>query len=457
MSTRAEPAALALIRDHLVAALERLPAPRRFRVAYSGGLDSTVLLHAVSALRPALSAELLAHHIDHGLQPDSPSWAAHCRARCEVLGIALHVSRVEVVGVGEEGLEAAARRARYAAFAAAMTPGDCLLTAHHADDQAETVLLQLLRGCGPHGLAAMPAIEPFAAGTHARPLLELERSVLEAFAHAAGLGWIDDPSNSDTRLRRNFIRHDIIPRLRQHWPVLSRTLSRSARHAAAAAALLDERAAEDLPQLLGPQSDMLSASGLAALSRPRADNVLRYWLRSLSLPLPGTVQLERVHTEVLPARPGATPLLAWPGGEMRRHRGWLYAMAPLAPVDPSLVLQWADPDQPLALPGGGILRAHAVRGAGLRADLAPFIVRFRQGGERCRPAGRGHAHTVKKLLQEAGVPPWLRDRVPLIFSAAASSDLQRGPLAIAGVCIAEGCQAQGEERGWKLLGSDQGN
>lgn len=445
MSTRVEPAALALIRDRLAAALERLPAPRRFRVAYSGGLDSSVLLHALAALRPELSAEVLAHHIDHGLHPDSPFWASHCRAQCEALGIALHVSRVEVVGVGDEGLEAAARRARYAAFAAAMAPGDCLLTAHHADDQAETVLLQLLRGCGPHGLAAMPAVERFAVGTHARPLLELERSALEACAQTAGLSWIDDPSNTDTRLRRNFIRHDIVPRLRQHWPALSRTLSRSARHAAAAAALLDERAAEDLPQLQGPRPDMLSVSDLVALSRPRADNLLRYWLRSLALPLPGTVQLERVHTEVLPARPDANPLLVWPGGEIRRYRGWLYAMTPFAPVDPDLVLPWDDPNRALSLPGGAI-SARPVRGTGLRADLGPLIVRFRRGGERCRPAGRGHAYPVKKLLQEAGVPPWLRSHVPLIHC-----NDDGGLVAVTGVCVAEGCQAREEDMGWELV------
>lgn len=447
MSTRAEPAAVDLIRDHLVAALGRFPAPRRFRVAYSGGLDSTVLLHALAAVRDRLSADVTALHVDHGLHPASTSWTEHCRAQCEALRLDILVSRVEVVGADEEGLEAAARRARYDAFAAAMAPQDCLLTAHHRDDQAETVLLQLLRGCGPHGLAAMAPIDDFAAGYHARPLLDLERDSLLAYAEAAGLRWIDDPSNSDTRLRRNFLRHDIIPRLQQYWPALSRTLSRSARHAAAAATLLDERAAADLARLRGPQPYMLSIAGLAALSRARADNLLRHWLHGLSLPLPSAAQLERLHRDVLPARVDAMPLLAWPGAEIRRYRGWLYAMAPLSPLDTAGEWRWDNPSVPLDLPDGSRLLAHARSGAGLSiariAVAGSVTVRFRRGGERCRPATSNHVRSLKKLLQGSGIPPWLRSRMPLLYVGGELA-------AVAGVFVVEGFQARAGEQGWEI-------
>jgi tRNA(Ile)-lysidine synthase len=459
VSTSRPEAAFVRVRDQLVNVLAGLQ-PAGFLVAFSGGLDSTVLLHAAAGLRRDLPP-LRAVHIDHGLQAASASWTGHCRRFCETLAIEFIARSVRVDLQCGEGLEAAARRARYAALADLLRPGECLLTAHHLDDQAETVILQLLRGCGPHGLAAMASVDSFAAGMHARPLLDLEREALAEYARAAELSWIDDPSNSDTRLRRNYLRHEILPQLRRYWPAVSRTLARSARHAAAAAELLDERAEEDLGRLQGPRPDMLSVSGLASLSRARADNVLRRWLHCLSLPLPGTAQLERVHKEVLPARPDATPLLSWPGGEIRRYRDWLYAMEPLAsPPDPGLVLRWDDLGQPLALPGGASLSARLVRDGGLRTDLAPLIVRFRQGGERCRPAMRsGHAHTLKGLLQEAGMPPWLRSHVPLLYTTSddlPSPDVQPEPVAVPGLCIGEGCRAVAGSEGWQIIWSHRG-
>lgn len=441
MSTRAE-SAVSSVRDHLLRALADIPAPRRYWAAYSGGLDSTVLLHALAALRPRLSAAVRAVHVDHGLHPAASSWASHCRAAGASLGIEVLVRAVEVAAGGGEGPEAAARRARYDAFAGLMEPGDCLLTAHHRDDQAETVLLQLLRGSGPHGLAAMAAVDRFAAGLHARPFLDLDRDALRAYAEAAGLQWIRDPSNSDTRLRRNYLRHEIVPGLKRYWPALARTLSRSAAHAAAAAAILDETAAADLRAALGPQPYMLSADAVAALSRHRGDNLLRHWLHGLGLPLPSTAQLARARTDVLAARADAAPLLAWPGAEVRRYRGWLYAMAPLARPDPGAALQWAVAGGPLTLPGGGRLYAHPRRGAGLRA-AGTLTVRFRRGGEHCRPAGSGHGRPVKKLLQEAAVPPWLRGHVPLIY-------IEDELAAVAGVCIAQGRQAAPDEEGWEI-------
>lgn len=444
MSTRTD-AAVSLVCDHLAATLAGVAATR-FLVAYSGGLDSTVLLHALAAIRARLPAPVHAVHIDHGLQPASRDWAAHCRAECAALGIDITVRAVAVARAGE-GLEAAARRARYDAFAGVMRGADALLTAHHGDDQAETVLLQLLRGCGPHGFAAMPAVERFASGFHARPLLGLERSALEAFAGAAGLRWISDPSNADTRLRRNYLRHEITPRLRRYWPSLARTLSRSAAHAASAARILDEVAAGDLAVVRGPRPDMLSIAALAALPRARSDNLLRHWLQELGLPLPSAAQLERLHDDVLAARGDAVPLLAWRGAEIRRHRGWLHALTPLPAPDPLLALRWEDPRQPLSLPGGAALHAKPAHGAGLRADLAPLTVRFRRGGERCRPAVRGHERALKKLLQEIGMPPWLRGHVPLIDGVVAGTATL---VAVAGVCIVEGCSAEAEEAGWEI-------
>jgi tRNA(Ile)-lysidine synthase len=400
----------------------------------------------MAALRPRLEAELCAVHVDHGLQPAAAAWAQQCQAVCADLAIPLRSLSVDARPEPGASPEAAARRARYEAVRTLIEAGDCLLTAHHQDDQAETVLLQLLRGSGAAGLAAMPPAAPFAAGWHARPLLALTREELRAYAGTHGLRWIDDPSNFDTGLRRNFLRHEILPRLRQHWPAFARTLSRSAAHNAETARLLDEIGADDLPAVAGPRAATLSIDALMQLSPERLNNVLRYWLRSLGLPLPSTAHLERLHEDILKAAQDSAPLLAWPGAEVRRYRDLLYAMWPLPPHHPQRIVPW-DLGAPLEMPTcGGRLDARHVAGHGLKRVLLmsrPVTVRFRRGGERCRPAGRDHTHELRKLLQESAVPPWLRERVPLIYvgdELAAVGDL----------FICEGFQADAGEAGVEI-------
>ena len=234
----------------LPAALRSLGAVARFCVAYSGGLDSSVLLHALARCRDALGAPLVAVHVDHALLSEAAAWTAHCRATCAELGVPLQVVEVDAARRRAAlGVEAAARDARYAALADLLGPGDCLLTAHHRDDQAETVLLQLLRGCGPAGLAAMPGVAPLGRGRLARPLLDVSRADLRAYAVEHSIGFVQDPSNSDPELARGFLRTEVTPRLQARWPGMSRTLARAARHAADAAAIIAERAAEDLERL----------------------------------------------------------------------------------------------------------------------------------------------------------------------------------------------------------------
>jgi len=191
------------LEQQILAALRRLPIPRRYLIAYSGGLDSTVLLHALASQAPSLAAPLAAVHIHHGLQAPADQWLDHCLAQCAELGIHCEALRVSVARDSGEGLEASARHARYRAIAQVMEEGDMLLTAHHQDDQAETLLLQLLRGSGVAGLAAMAPVKSFARGWHARPLLDFTRAQLQAYGEVQQLRWIDDPSNFDTSLERN--------------------------------------------------------------------------------------------------------------------------------------------------------------------------------------------------------------------------------------------------------------
>lgn len=326
------------------------------------------------------------------------------------------VERVHVDGVAEEGLEAAARRARYACLARLLEPGEALLTAHHQDDQAETVLLQLLRGTGVHGLAGMPVLMPFAAGIHARPLLGFPRAGLERYAREQGLSWIEDPSNRALEIDRSLIRHRVLPLLRERWPTAGRQLTQAARHAAEAAALLDELARTDLADCA--EHDGLRVSALKCLSPPRQRNLLRYWIRARGFRVPSTKQIE-----LLQAQLGVEPrtrhtAIRWRGAELRRYRDNLVLRTDTVSPVMASVVAW-DGTRPLPLPSlGRQLRLAPAPGQGIaraRLDGAVFSVRFRQGGETCQLPGRPHHHKLKKLLQEAGVPPWERAQLPLLF------------------------------------------
>ena len=417
------------------------------KIAFSGGLDSHVLLHALCALREPLRSGITAVHIDHGLQENSFEWAQHCVQVCAGLGVTCLVERVEVRKIHEEGIEAAARRARYTCLARHVGTGEVMLTAHHVDDQAETVLLQLLRGAGMQGLAAMPVMAEFSAGHLARPLLEFTRHDLEVYAKAHGLRWVDDPSNQDTRLARNFLRHRIFPLVGERWPGAARQLARSARHAAEAAGLLDEVAATDILSCRVSSGATLSVAALRQLPPPRRRNLIRYWLRAQDIQAPSAMHLDQIMalTEHEPRSRHA--LIRWPGTDVHRFHDELVAFPTRGPLDNSLCLSW-DPSLSLEIPGSGLrLRSEPVVGAGLsreRVGSVRLTVRLRQGGETCQLAGRRHHHKLKKLLQEAGIPPWERGRLPLVY---ANDDLA----AIGDRWVCEPYAARSHEPSWKLV------
>ncbi len=423
-------AAAPLLLQQLRAELEAIPA-NRYWVAYSGGVDSHVLLHAMAALRPQLSAAVNAVHVNHGLNPAAGQWAAHVISICDALSIPCHLFNVDARPRRGESPEAAARNARYHHFSQLIEAGDVLLTAHHQEDQAETLLLQLLRGAGPHGLAAMPLVAPFSAGQLARPLLNTAQALINDYAQERSLCWIEDPSNQERGFERNYLRHDVVPLLKAHWPAFSKTVSRAAAHCAEAAGLLDELAAEDLQRLSGgaaerPLAARISLDGLRQLAPERRKNIIRFWIRKCSLPTVSTKIMDQINTSLITARDDAVPLVRWPGGELRRYREDLYAMVPLEPFDPSLQFRWCWQEGALELPaaiGSVVAQTHLATSGdssskGLsrtQCEQQPLSVRFRQGGERCRLPGRTQHHQLKGLLQQAGVPPWQRDRIPLIY------------------------------------------
>ena len=394
----------------LAAALAGAPAAP-LCVGYSGGLDSSVLLHACARQASLRASGLRALHVDHGLHPHSAEWAVHCRRTCAALAVPLTVVRVAVAKDRGSGLEAAAREARHAAFAAALGPGETLALAHHRDDQAETLLLRLLRGAGTGGLGGMSAERPLAAGRLWRPLLSLPRSILEAYAQTHRLHWIDDPSNADLSHDRNLLRHRVLPLLRQRWPGADAALARSARLLREDAGRLAGLDRGHLAALRGPDAAVLSVPGLLALDPATRRSVLRHWLHDLGLPMPPAAVIDGVDA-LLQARADANPLLRWPGAELRRHRDGLHAMPPLAPAAGDWTRAW-NGLEPLHLPPGyGTL---SLLGDPWRFD-PPLTITPRCGGERLRLPGRTHHTPLKDALQRLGVPPWQRDRLPLLHA-----------------------------------------
>ncbi|MBF8667795.1 tRNA lysidine(34) synthetase TilS [Pseudomonas putida] len=380
-------------------------------IAFSGGLDSTVLLHLLADhARNHASPPLRAIHVHHGLQAAADAWPAHCQSICDNLGIELQVIHVQVTPGAS--LEQAARDARYAAFRQTLGPGDILFTGQHRDDQAETLLFRLLRGAGLRGLAAMSGQRALGQGSLVRPLLGCSRQQLQDYAQANGLAWIEDPSNADTQFARNYLRSEVFPLLQQRWPQASQNLARAAEHLGEAQGLLDELAQDDLAlagegaPVAWPGLDSLDLATLVALSPARQRNALQYWL-SRRTRLPDTRHWAG-WADLRDAAADAQPAWQLADGQLLRSHGriwWLSGGWLQLPVGE---LAWADPAKPLPLPGNG-----SVRLAGA-APLHGLRIAYRQGGEVLDVPGRGR-RDLKRLLNELQVPLFLRPRLPLLY------------------------------------------
>jgi tRNA(Ile)-lysidine synthase len=448
-------------------------------VALSGGLDSTALLAALAVKRPA-SLQLRALHVDHGLRSASKQWAAHCRKLARDLHVPFKVLTTKVARPHGASLEAAARDARYRLLAAELHPGEILLTAHHSDDQLETVLLQLLRGSGLPGISAMPALAPFAQGQLARPLLSRSRAELETWVREQGLTWVEDDTNVDETFDRNYLRLRVLPLIRNRWPGSATAVARSARHAAEAQALLDTLARADIER--ASYGESLSIKSLRALSPDRLRNALRFWITRAGYLAPDTKRLEEISGPLLDARPDANPFVEWGEGQgsarAQRHGDLLSVgrkmsreasrppQSPGAPLTrsartpaaatsvraahtptaaaptakprphaahasplPPLEIIWSWHDSPVCdLPhdlGKLELQPDARGPLDLDALPHPLTIRWRRGGERLSPRRGGPRRALKNLLQESHVPVNDRPRLPLLFSAAPAATSSR--------------------------------
>jgi tRNA(Ile)-lysidine synthase len=392
-----------------LAAWRNAPA---WHIGFSGGLDSTVLVHLLAdlATREALPP-LSAVHIHHGLQAAADAWPEHCAELCRALSVPLQVIRVQV-DPASASLERAARDARYAAFSQLLAPGEVLLTAQHRDDQAETLLFRLLRGAGVRGLAAMPEQRSLGAGHLLRPLLDVPRAALEVYAQAHDLRWVEDPSNADPQFSRNFLRREILPVLSARWPQASASMARTASHLAEAQELLGELAVRDLAQVSSAGSfewlglPSLALPPLKALSPARQRNALRHWLAPLTR-LPDTEHWAGWDS-LRDAGDETQPIWRLADGELQRAQGRLWWLSGAWLQTPTGSIRWPDPGQPLNLPGNGQL---ALIGDAPEGELQ---VRYRQGGEVMSLPGRGH-RDLKRLFNEQGVPVFVRARWPLLY------------------------------------------
>jgi tRNA(Ile)-lysidine synthase len=465
------------LHERLAELLPRLPQTP-LCVAFSGGADSTALLAALAKL-PQPPLALRAVHVDHRLHPQSARWSAHCRRVARSLGVPLVVHTARVLRRRGESPEAAARAARYALLGAALAAGEALLTAHHQDDQLETVLLQLLRGAGVAGLAAMPAVAPFARGVLVRPLLPRTHAELSAWVNAQGLPWIEDESNAQLRLDRNYLRVRVLPLIRARWPAAAATVARSARHAAEAQRLLEALGAADAAR--AACGETLSAKVLRALTPDRRRNALRFWITAAGHLAPPATRLEEIAGPLLAAREDAQPLVAWEGAVVRRQadllslhppqrrmpsgRGGAAALParelPPAPTVPAaaaasepleVTWHWRDNERcVLPAPFGTLVLRRDRRGPLDLDALAPALtVRARRGGEQLRAVRGGARRALKSLLQEARVPVAQRARLPLLFAGERL-------IAAAGLWLDESVQASSASaQRARLIWSDGG-
>ena len=385
-------------------------------LAYSGGLDSHVLLHALAELKNTHQLDnIRAIHIDHGLQKESALWSQHCEKTANALNILCEIIRLNLQINEGESIESVAREARYQALESALQPNEILLTAHHQDDQAETVLLQLFRGAGVNGLAAMPESKAFAQSLLVRPLLEFSRQQLREYAEQHQLDYIDDPSNFDTDFDRNFLRHKVIPLLQTRWQGIHKNLNRVARLQAEAKYLLESSLQADL-ELLLDGNKALSINDLLPFDEVKQKAIIRLWLKQLSFKMPSEIKLKHIISDVIHAKQDASPCVDWDNVEIRRFQNRLYAVEKLANFDATAIIPW-DTNQPLKITAiGKTLKPEQLgkwQDACQQSDQV--TVRFRQGGERIRLHGHQQTASLKNLMQTANIPPWERKRIPLIY------------------------------------------
>ncbi|MBA4696306.1 MAG: tRNA lysidine(34) synthetase TilS [Legionella sp.] len=391
--------------------LSFLSASRYLWIGYSGGLDSTALLYKM-AKDNRFRTKLRIIHVNHGLSPNAAKWEHHCREICKSLKLPLCIERTKLADTSN--LEEKARKARYALYKKHLKPNDTLVLAHHLNDQAETFLLNLCRGAGIDGLAAMKPFKPFQKGFLWRPFLVYSRQEIEAYAQTEGLNWVEDESNLETHFGRNYLRHTVIPLLEQKWPAAIKHLAKASAHCQQSQVHIDQLAQLDCPELIAPK-ETLNITPLLNLPKSRVLNALRYWLRANNLQIPRANFLEQIFCEVIHAKSSAKPQLTWGCSMLKRFQKTLYLLKDQAEMSTEIFCEevlWTSFPESLTITGSRLEALSSNEGI----EVVPgskVSVRFRQGGEVFY--WRSQKKSLKKLFQEWQVPVWSRQTTPLIY------------------------------------------
>ena len=387
--------------------------PARYVVGYSGGIDSTVLLHAINKMTGHIP--VVAVHINHQLIPQAAEWEKHCRKFSESISVEFLSRKVIIDMNSGDGLEAASRKGRYDSFKQLIKKNDYLLTAHNQDDQVETVLLNIFRGCGLRGIRGIPASRKFFEGRLVRPLLRVSRNEISEYAKKYKLNWIEDPSNQYQKYDRNFLRHEILAQLKTRWPAVNNNVWKTSELASEINEELKEIAFIDAP--LFYESNQLDMRVIKDLSPARQKNILRYALLSLGFPLPSSIKLNQIINEVINARVDRQPLVQWSDVQVRRYRKKIYFLSEyFQPKENNTEKIYLNgPNWQLGKGLGSLSLEKS--DIGIKRSIAKegFNVTFRAGGEKIKPLGSGYSRKVKKLFQEAAVVPWMRENIPLLF------------------------------------------
>ena len=413
--------------SHLIdTALSHGNPPKHIYIGYSGGVDSHVLLHLCAA-NPKFKALITAVYVHHGLQVAADAWAEHCQKTASLLGVHCQVLRVDAKPSLGESPEEAARNARYSALKTLMKSDDVLLVAQHRDDQLETVLLQLLRGGGLRGLSAMPENTALGLGRLLRPLLNVAKSTIDTYAQTHGLSWVEDPSNQSHDYDRNYLRNAILPLLKRRWPACDKTVARSARHCADAQVVISAVSEQLFLQVFNKDDQTLAISQLRSFQTHKQALIIRHWFQHLKLKMPSQAFVARVQSELLSARLDSDPIVSRQHHGVRRYRDKLYCLPTLIPAQFEAVT-WPIEQPSFTLSNQKVLTCE-LSSSGINRSLwqeSTITVCARQGGEKIRLLGRRGRHTLKKLFQEADIPTWERETLPLIYidgQLAAVADL----------------------------------
>jgi len=436
--------ALTLSSDSFLSILSELDKANKFWLAYSGGMDSSVLLHLFYLNIDKIKHQIEVLYVNHGLQLEANDWAVSCQKQCEKYDFPFTELKISESCPKGESVEAWAREKRYQLTEDIMNPGDVLFSGHHKDDQVETFFLQVLRGAGPRGLSAMPLIKKKKDTFFVRPLLNYSREEIKHYANQYGLNWQEDKSNSDSRYDRNYFRHKLSPIIENRWPAYRETINRVIRHQKETKLLLDEFAIEDINSARHDNGLSLNINRIKMLSEARQKNLLFVWLEQLDLQIPGSRHIEKIISDIINSDLDKSPCVNWADVEIRRYKNTLYALKAIQNYDVDTEFEW----QPKCILNifEETLMAKQTIGVGISKNKVSgtnFIIRFRKGGEKIKPGNSFHSKTLKQLFQERSVLPWYRNKIPLVY-------INDELAAIPGFCVDKKYMAREGEASWEL-------